>query len=768
VQTLPLPGTSSPPTKLSVPSTISTLGLQQDPHVIAGYLDVTKYGADPTGATDSTEAFQNAINDASGSPAGSGGTSMVVFVPSGTYLVSSTLEAVQTYGARNPHYGSISHYGGMLAPSLLGDPTAPPTIVLKDHSSGFGDATSPVPIVRVVNTPNAGPSGCAGQWDNGTTGCFDVLFNAVVRDVTIATGDNPGAIGVQFYSAQMSYMQNVTVHAEGGFAGVEGAPATEVWTNLTVTGGQYGIMVDGHTAGANSVAGLHVSGQSVAGVYFEDAVGDLALSGFDIEETSAGATGIVLSDAIAQGTTLSLVDGIVRATSTTEPAVENSGGDSLYFENTFMESGSGTLVANHGSTNVPASGQLQLVNEYAHVDQGTNTPNPDYQYALAGTIVMLDNDGNQLAKQATDYGPVFGTSATPPDDLVERHVPSMPWAFDTNVVWVTDQGADPTGFTDSTTEIQKAIDLAHTKGSDEVFLPRGDYSISGTLHLYPNTKFFGLPGLYSSLLAYGWVTGSVLQPYLQVGDAVNDPAGSKAGTAVVSDIGFPMPVDSTQFAAYAKLLPDGGAGYDPTDQTYLYAIDWQTGAASVLNQINISFQYNTLRVPSPATRNYIQVDNSGGGRWYGMQIAGDWGPNGANGHSLYVTGTTEPLTLYGSNPEHSNGISFYGFDHAANIRVLGLKMESGGNQYLVSINDSKNIMLSGFSGHGEFTVAASLSTDLNLNTAMYFTSPGPNQSFFVDLDNSQSYSFADAYALLKMGNFDESAFPTCTSGLVCR
>jgi hypothetical protein len=228
-----------------------------------------------------------------------------------------------------------------------------------------------------------------------------------------------------------------------------------------------------------------------------------------------------------------------------------------------------------------------------------------------------------------------------------------------------------------------------------------------------------------------------------------------------------MPVDSTQFPSYAKLLPDGGAGYDPTDQTYLYAIEWQTGAASVLNQINVSFQYNTLDVASPATRNYIQVDGSGGGRWYGLQIAGDWGPNGANGHSLFVTGTTEPLTLYGSNPEHSRGIAFYGFDHAQNIRVLGLKMESGSNQYLVQMTDSKNIMLSGFSTHGEFTVAVSGSTDLNLNTAMYYTTPGPNLSFFVDLDNSVSYSFADAYALLKVGSFDESVFPTCTSGLDC-
>jgi hypothetical protein len=224
-----------------------------------------------------------------------------------------------------------------------------------------------------------------------------------------------------------------------------------------------------------------------------------------------------------------------------------------------------------------------------------------------------------------------------------------------------------------------------------------------------------------------------------------------------------------QFPEYAKLLPDDGADYEALDQTYLYAIDWQAGEKSVLNQVNISFQYNTLSVPSAPSRNYIQVDHTGGGRWYGLQVAGDWGPNGPNGYTLYVTGTTAPLTLYGSNPEHSNGLSFYGFDHAQNIRVLGLKMERGGNSYLVDIGSSSNIMLSGFSGHGEFTFAAhGGSTNLNFNTAMYFTSgTAPDPPFYINTDTNQSYSFADAYALFQVGSFDDSVFPTCDSGLIC-
>jgi len=49
-------------------------------------------------------------------------------------------------------------------------------------------------------------------------------FAGMVRDIDFKVGNNPGAIGVQFYSAQMSYMQNVSVDATGGYAGIQGAP----------------------------------------------------------------------------------------------------------------------------------------------------------------------------------------------------------------------------------------------------------------------------------------------------------------------------------------------------------------------------------------------------------------------------------------------------------------------------------------------------------------------------------------------------------------
>ena len=738
-------GSSSPATKLSVPATISNLGLQGDPYVIAGYLDVTHYGAKGDGITDDTAAFQSALNDASANSAGQPGSTMVVYVPAGTYLISNTLTGYQIFNGTNVNIVNSS-YGagsGLLAPSLVGPGSGTrPTIVLKDGT--FTNAAAPQPMIHFVNTPNGTKSSCNSGWVNATIGCFSILFNAVIRDINVTTGNNPGAIGIQFFSAQMSYMQNVSVNATGGYAGIQGAPATEVWTNIAVTGGQYGIMITPGAAGVETLAGLTLTGQSVAGLYLDD-VGGVCLAGFSIQETNATATGISLKSPINQGMTLSLLDGTITTASTAQPAIANTGGDSLYLNDVYLQApGGANLIVNAGSTAVPSTGQVQLISEYTHTDQSTNpaptsTNNQNPGYALAAYAVIND------VKQQTDYGPVYG-SGTVPTDLVSRHVPgTMPWAFDSNVAWVTAYGADPTDATDSTAAIQSAINAAHSNGSEEVFLPRGKYSITGTLTLYPNTRFFGLPGGYSELIAPSWITNLTLHPYMQVGDAVNNATATAAGTAIVSDIAFFLPT----------------AGSNPTDESYLSAIEWQTGASSVMNQVATSFQYESGVTPSaPATRNIIQVDNAGGGRWYGLQEIGDYGPNSATGHMLYFNGTSSALTLYGSNPEHGAGDAFYGFSNASNIRILGLKTEDGSAPYLFDIENSNNIFIAAVNGDGLAPSKVTGSTNVTLNTFAYYelySAQGHGGSPFIT-DDKTTYTFTDAYSLFKLGSFNNGAF----------
>ena len=724
------PGSASGPTKLSVPAQIASL--RSDPHVIAGYLDVTHYGADPTGVKDSTSAFQNALNDAGSNAHGSIGASMVVFVPSGTYKISKTLTGYQIFNGSNTNLVN-SKYGagnGILAPSLVGPGSGPrPTIVLADGT--FEDATHPAPMLHMVNTPNAGPGGCGGQWAGSTdVGCFDILFNAVVRDIDFKVGKNPGAIGVEFYSAQMSYMQNVKVDATGGYAGIEGAPATEAWVNIEVDGGQYGVIVD-RTAGTSAIAGLVLANQTTAGVRF-GAIGDLSITGFDIREPSATVPGVLTSERVNQGSHLTMIDGFL--TTGGAPAIDNAGNLSVYVANAWLDSPH-TLFLN-GSTAVAAKGAMQDIREYAHADPTTN--GTSVGYPLAATNVVNDK------KQSTDVGPIFGTASVP-TDLVARNVPSgMPWAFDAKVVWVTDHGADPTGATDSTSAFRAAISTAHALGSDEVFVPRGHYTFSSTVVLYPNTKLFGLPGGYSQLGAPNWNPGTGIGYVLQVGDSASNASGTLAGKAIVSDLDF-------------GLSTLGNANVSATAQSHLAAIKWETGSHSIGNQLWVGFQYNSgLRIAAPS-RDIVRIDG-GGGRFYGMQIVGDWGPNGSSGHSLLVTNTKQRTSIYGSNIEHAAGESFYGIVNASNVRVLGAKAEDGAAGHWFHVTGSSNVMISGLSNHDSRlnVLIDGGSTNVNVNTMGFYA----NTTFSTPriTDAVATYSFADAYALFEDGTFDDSIF----------
>src|SRR6185437_12123528 len=234
---------------------------------------------------------------------------------------------------------------------------------------------------------------CNDQMDKEypTAGCFDVLFSSAVRDINFKTGSNPGAIGVQFYSAQFSYMQNVFVDATGGYIGIEGGPATSDWINIEVSGGQYGVKL-GLVCGTESIAGLTLENQVLAGLYINDCGGN-AISGFNIQETAPNAAGIIIPiEGVHEFTTVSLLDGVVSVAGS-QPAIANTAGVSLY-----MYDG----------------------------------------YAL-GT----DNVVNDVKSQA-DFGTATLNAGAPPSDLVIRHLPGqMPWAFDQDAIWVTAYGADP-------------------------------------------------------------------------------------------------------------------------------------------------------------------------------------------------------------------------------------------------------------------------------------------------------------------------------------
>src|SRR6202000_3322486 len=106
-----------------------------------------------------------------------------------------------------------------------------------------------------------------------------------IRDLDIVLGkNNAGAVGIQFAAAQYSYLENVSIDATGGYAAVQAIPSTEVVVNISVTGGQYGIIP---AIGFGSLVGITLKNQTVAGLQI-DGFAATAVTGFDIvEETGA-------------------------------------------------------------------------------------------------------------------------------------------------------------------------------------------------------------------------------------------------------------------------------------------------------------------------------------------------------------------------------------------------------------------------------------------------------------------------------------------------
>jgi hypothetical protein len=193
-----------------------------------------------------------------------------------------------------------------------------------------------------------------------------------------------------------------------------------------------------------------------------------------------------------------------------------------------------------------------------------------------------------------------------------------------------------------------------------------------------------------------------------------------------------------------------------------------------LNQV-IVYERAESNVTSPATRNIIQVEKSGGGRWYGLQSAGG-SDNSTEGHVLDVAGTSQPLSIYGSNLEHSSGSALYAFTGAENIRVFGTKTEDRVCPYWFELSGCSNVLLSDLITEEPGTLGVSQSSNITINdvsiygTAYLVSDAGAKMPYIED-DSGKFYSVADAYALFKISNvnttgFDNRVFPHC-GDLIC-
>jgi hypothetical protein len=281
--------------KRSEPLTVFGLPLSE-----AGLVSVLDFGADPTGTRISTTEIQDALNHARDNQ-------KACLFPEGTYLVDDTLDCRQnkeTYA-----HVIVGHSAGRM-----------PVVKLADKSPGFGKHEKMKAVFHFyrhrpgLDKKNDAPS----------------HYNQVIRELGIDLGrGNPMAVAINHEAAQGSTIQNVTIAARDGFAGMRGLMGSgAAVAGVTIHGGDYGIY-DDQSRPAPVVTGFRFYGQKKAAIFVGNPM-PLTMVGFQCQLGS----GVLIETSGWGNKAVSLIDGIVELTG---PLFKSNKDLSVYAKNVYVK-----------------------------------------------------------------------------------------------------------------------------------------------------------------------------------------------------------------------------------------------------------------------------------------------------------------------------------------------------------------------------------------------------------------------------------------------
>jgi len=352
------------------------------------------YSARGDGVADDTQAIQAAISDHM-----KGGT---LYFPNGIYLVSSTLTWSKKNSRGEDCWGNFT---------IQGQSAAGTVIRLKDGT--FRDPQAPKAIM----------------WCGGF-GSAD-WFHNYVKNMTFDVGrDNPGAVGLQFYSNNTGAVRDVRIISQDG-DGVIGLDLGHrdmngplLVKNLLVQGFAIGVQT-GHSVNSQVFEHLRLQGQTVCG--------------FSNDGQSVSIRGLTVAGALT--------------------AVRNTGPGS------FMVLLDSTLEGPAGSENPAIESEASLFARNVHTS--------GYRKALA-TSRGQPPDGMDIGEFVSE--PVLSLFPTPERslNLPIKETPELP--RDPVERWVSVKQFHRGGV-DYSPAIQAAID----SGATTVYFPFGDYKIGQTV-----------------------------------------------------------------------------------------------------------------------------------------------------------------------------------------------------------------------------------------------------------------------------------------------
>lgn len=605
----------------------------------AVYITRGSNGVAGDGVADDTDAIQHAIDHVEETT-----HQGIVFLPEGRYRLSHTLYIWP--GIRVIGYGAHR-----------------PTLLLADHTPGYGDALAYMVFFTGGRPDAPGAPPRSGYRHPPSTTIFpgtvpaikNIIdanpgtFYSAMSNIDFDMGEgNPGAVGIRFHIAQHCFLTHMDFHIRSGMAGINDA-GNEA-EDLHFIGGQYGIITSKPSPGWQfTLLDSSFEGQRESA----------------IKEHEAGLT-------------------LIRDTFRKVPSaisIDPGFAEELWVKESRFEDISGPAITISNENNPRTEINLQdilcrAVPTFAHMRESGKdivAPGATYRVQSFSHGLTLDHIGDTGSiRTSFDAAKIDKLPAALPTAI--RDLPAHSgWAN------IRELGAKGDGEADDTRAIQQAIN-AHRI----VYLPEGHYRVTGTIALRRDTVLIGLHPSTTEIFLSDSTPG------------FDGPGAPKAlvetpigGQAILSGIGlFTGGVNSRAIGA----LWQSGKNSLVDDIRFLGGHGTNNPDGTRMNPYNA----NHTGDPDPKHRwdgqfPSLWVTNNGGGVFTNI-----WTPSTFADAGMYVSNTSTEGHVYELSSEHHVRMEIK-LDHAANWEFVALQTEEehgeGGHAVPLEIADSQHILI---------------------------------------------------------------------------
>ncbi|MBW4460497.1 MAG: hypothetical protein KME47_09690 [Nodosilinea sp. WJT8-NPBG4] len=180
------------------------------------------------------------------------GSNRSIIFPAGTWYFNDTIRTV------NP-----SNNNWFARWTVQGDSRETTTLKLVDNAIGFNDPGNPKAFMILGGSENQSTT-------VNPTGSGNTAFGMRCMDMVIDTGNNPGAVALDFTSHNWGCIERVTVTGNG-YVGIHGnrSDGPHLNKDITINGFQYGFRIR-QAFYSLTYVNLILTNQTVAGFYLED------------------------------------------------------------------------------------------------------------------------------------------------------------------------------------------------------------------------------------------------------------------------------------------------------------------------------------------------------------------------------------------------------------------------------------------------------------------------------------------------------------------